>query len=366
MNNSILICCLLALQCALLSAQNDIDLTALPEVSEYTVLRSNPGADTVLITLHGGPEKMLFEGEFWFFEGFPTYSVVDMKQYTHLYPAVLDNTLLTREEGIQINDTTVAMLKKAVNHYNDLGKTVVLIGHSLGGFLLLEYLDDYGIDDVYKVVVMAARLNMNQALIDAFNRGFNAYFQEGVTLVIEPDPSPPDYLPDLKIAAGVAYNRFVDSLGGMDLTKLMFVYGTLDGTTGSLQQEEVGLLEDRNATILAIQEGGHGSPFDIPNLQQVLGFIREGLTVGTLEKERVEAAVKMYPTIVESSFGLEVDKRGELAIYTSLGQLVFRSTVPPGKHDIHLPGLPAGQYVVTFQTFDNEWAGRKLLVTGVP
>lgn len=103
-------------------SQNNINLNALPEVSDYTVIRSNPGADTVMLTLHGGPESTLFEGRFSFFEDISTFSVVDVMQYTHLNPEVLLNHDISFDKAISVNDTSVALLRKAVVHYRAMGK----------------------------------------------------------------------------------------------------------------------------------------------------------------------------------------------------------------------------------------------------
>ena len=71
--------------------QNSIDLNSLPDVETYTVVRTNPTADTVIIALHGGPTDMLYSGEFDFFEGIPTFSVVEMEQYTHQHPEIFSD-----------------------------------------------------------------------------------------------------------------------------------------------------------------------------------------------------------------------------------------------------------------------------------
>ena len=110
-----------------LIGQNSIDLNSLPDVESYTVVMTNPIADTVIIALHGGPTDMLYSGEFDFFEGIPTFSVVEMEQYTHQHPEIFSDSSMTLEEAIVYNDTTIALLKKVVNHYNDLDKEVVLL-----------------------------------------------------------------------------------------------------------------------------------------------------------------------------------------------------------------------------------------------
>ena len=183
-------------------AQNNIDLSSLPAVDDLIVIRSNPSADTVIIGIHGGPTDMLYPGDFDFFEGISTFSVVEIKQYQHQNPTVMANAALTLEEAIIMNDTTVAMIRKVVNHYNDMNKTVVLIGHSFGAFLLPEYLDDYGIDEVHRIIPMAGRLNMNQEVVDAFATGYFAGFLNGETVVVESQQAGSEDWAAMKLQAG--------------------------------------------------------------------------------------------------------------------------------------------------------------------
>tara|TARA_B100000780_G_scaffold250198_1_gene196251 strand:- start:791 stop:988 length:198 start_codon:yes stop_codon:yes gene_type:complete len=59
--------CIFLLNFSFLIGQNSIDLNSLPDVETYTVVRTNPTADTVIIALHGGPTDMLYSGYFEFF-----------------------------------------------------------------------------------------------------------------------------------------------------------------------------------------------------------------------------------------------------------------------------------------------------------
>lgn len=67
---------------------------------------------------------------------------------------VLFDTLLTLEKAIAVNDTTVTLIEKAIQYYKNEGKVVVLIGHSWGAFILGEYMDDYGVDQLHRIIPM--------------------------------------------------------------------------------------------------------------------------------------------------------------------------------------------------------------------
>ncbi len=346
-----------------LAAQNNIDFDDLPDVAEITVVQSNPSADTIVIGMHGGPTDMLYPGDFDFFEGISTFGVIEMQQYQHYNSSILANPNMTLEEAIVYNDTTVAMLQKTVHHYKDQGKTVVLIGHSFGAFILAEYMDDYGLEDVHRVVPMAGRLNMPPIIWENFAAGYWASFApNGTTTIVEEEQADMGDWATMKIMAGMGYNRWVDSLATVDLTKLMYVYGEHDEAVGGLDETEVNLLEAQNAHVLGITNGSHDAPFFTSNITQVLDFIRTDLSVGIEDKGLAIAEVKLFPTIVEDFVNIEAAKEGQLQLVNLHGQAVQQIDCKAGKHQVALKDLPRGTYIAIYQTIDNEWASQKLLV----
>ena len=362
--NLLFVCILLFVSSDVILAQNKINLNSLPDVADYTVIRSNPEADTVIIAIHGGPTPILFPGDFEFFEDIPTFSVVEMQQKQHLNPEIMANSAMTLNEAIVYNDTTVALLRKVVNHYNDQSKIVVLMGHSFGAFLLPEYLDDYGNDDIHRVIPMAGRLNMNQEVVDAFATGFFAGFINGLTVQVDSDQADPSEFAAMKLQAGVGYNRYVDSLSTMDLSKLMYVYGTHDQAVGRLLPEELDMLANTNATILAVQNGSHDSPFFLPQVTAILDFIRtDPMTTSLLEFEIVKANVKIFPTVVENDLNIIAEKNGQLIIYNLNGQILFQKECLIGNQQFSLIDVPNGFYLATYLTTDdNELTSEKLVI----
>lgn len=344
--------------------QNSIDLNSLPDVETYTVVRTNPTADTVIIALHGGPTDMLYSGQFEFFEGIPTFSVVEMEQYTHQHTEIFSDFSMTLEEAIVYNDSTIALLKKVVNHYNDLDKEVVLLGHSLGAFILSEYLDDYGNEDLHRIIPMAGRLNMNDQIWNTFADGFHAEFSEddGLTIIFEPEINDPSEWANRQLKAGIAYNRWVDSLATLDLTNLMYVYAEYDVPVGRLLDDELDMLAATGASVLMVPQGGHSSMFELQYMNQVLGFIRENSVVSVSETILVEADVNMYPTIINNNLIVDSKKNGVIRISSIGGQLVFEKSLQSGVNDLTLNNLISGIYVASYMTIDNEWKSQKLIV----
>lgn len=342
-------------------SQNNIDLNSLPAVEDIMVVRSNPSADTVIIGVHGGPTPSLMQGDFEFFENISTFSVVEIKQQQHLHPEIMANSALTLEQAVAIDDTTVAMLRKVVNHFKAENKEVVLIGHSLGAFFLPEYLDDYGIEDIHRIIPMSGRMNMNQEVVNAFAEGRPAMFENGITVKIDEQSSAEEFA-GMKLQAALGMNRFVDSLASMDLSKLMYVYGTHDVAVGRLLPEETSMLENNNATILKIENGSHDAPFEIVNITKVLEFIRTKQTAEIEDSKEIFADVRIYPTVTKTHITVDAKEIGKLRILSINGKVVHQENYSIGKSKVLVDHLNAGMYVAQYITNSNKIKIQKILV----
>ncbi len=332
-----------------LHAQNNIDLNSLPDVDDIMVQSSNLDADTIIIGMHGGPTDMLYPGDFDFFQQTPSFSVVEVMQYQHYNPEILQDSEVTLDQGIVYNDTTVAMLQKVVLNFTDQGKTVVIMGHSFGAFIMTEYVDDYGMDDVHRVIPMAGRMNINDEFWMAYEAGYGGYFGgDGLDPIIPTEMDDEDVWATMKLMAGLGYNRWIDSLATEDLTKFMYVYGEYDEAVGRLLPEETNMIESVNGSTLMVPEGDHGSMFAPEYMNQILDFIREDQIVINIENYGIDD-VLIYPTILTNFITIQASTRGELSIWSSHGQLVQSFDCGNGINSFQLPSLVKGLYVATFK-----------------
>ncbi len=362
----IIFSCLLATVAILIvKAQNDIDLNALPPVADLMVQVSNPAADTIILCSNGGPNSDLETTYFSFYHGISTFSTVYVRQYQQYNTSIMDSSEITLNEAIIYDDTTVAILRKVVNHFNGLGKIVVVTGHSFGAFVIAEYLDDYSNADLHKVIPMAGRLNMNDTIWNAFSTGHLGGFQaDGVTPFIENALSPSSMWAGMKLMAGFGYNKHIDSLVGLDLMNLMYLYGTNDEAVGSLVNEEVSFLTDANATVVSVPSGGHGSMFTAMYMNQALNFIRSPQgNVGILENGGELTSVKMYPTVTDDYININTTEQGFLQIFSLIGQSVkYQNNFQPGSHQIDLSEFGSGMYFVSYFTDTHEKYSQKIIV----
>ncbi|MCT4586334.1 MAG: T9SS type A sorting domain-containing protein [Carboxylicivirga sp.] len=348
----------------LVSAQDQqlINPNDLPDVADYIIERNNVGADTVIIGLHGGPTSSPFSGNFdWFGISNPGISVVEMKKHHHMLDPndVYFNKDLTIEDAIVHNDTTVAMVHKLVKHFNDQNKKVVLMGHSFGAFVVAEYMDDYGTDDLYKIIPMSARLNMNPEVVEGFKNGIFATFINGIDVQMGSQPQPEDWWGRMKLMAGLGYNRYVDSLQNVNMSNVMYVYATHDAAVGRLLPEEIELLENNGARVEEIGGGSHQSAFDQIRLKNVLAFIRPQVSTGTDEFEADQ--VKMYPTVITNVLTIESTLAGTITIHDMSGKVQLVKEVESGVNRIEVGALQAGIYIASYQGLDNEVIRKKII-----
>ncbi len=335
-----------------LNAQEIINPDLLPDVEDYIFVQSNPEADTVIIALHGGPTDELYEGSFEFMESIETFSVVEILKH-EMMTEVLSNDLLTFEEGVAVNDTTVALIEKVVQYYNEQFKTVVLLGHSWGAIILGEYMDDYGVDNIHKIIPMEGRLSVQQEFVDYLLDGYLPTFAgDGTTIIPGLQGIWDQGL--LSLGAAAFANRWTDSLAGMDLSKMMYTYAENDGSTGSLIDVEIDFLNDVGAEILAIPNEDHGASFEVQYQQMIVDFIRGNSVMTSTETIVQNKNFRLFPTLANRWIQVEFEKPlGNLRIFDFSGSLIYESSDLKSGDRIDVSEFPTGQYVAIVQNESN-------------
>lgn len=326
-----------------------IDPSTLPFVEEYTVVRTNPDADTVILVLHGGPTGFLYEGGFTYLEEIPTFSVVEVKKEEMLNP-VLTNDSLTFEEGVLVNDKTAALIEKAVQFYNDQNKIVVLVGHSWGAIILGEYLDDYGVDNIHRIIPMEGRLNMPLDFVNYLLDGFLPTFDaDGFSYVFATAQG--FYQQGLLTLAAAAFdNRWIDSLANMDLSKMMYTHAEFDMNTGALLPEEIAFLDNSGARTLLIPNGSHADSFFPATQSAVVEFIRTDIMVVSGGIDVASNDLKLYPTLAQNQIQVEPKNQGLFTIVNMMGQPVYQEAQLSHSKSIDISKLSPGHYVGVFES----------------
>ena len=241
---------------------------ALPPVEDTYVGIGASDATTVVVLAQGGPLPSLA----------PTHEVtsrlgpldleqvflVNVHQAQTIDPgafAVLD---LTFEEAVIASSRSVAMLAAVVEHFQDQGKTVYVVGISFGAFVVQELLATQGnVAEGYLIVT--GRIDMPDGIWTEFAEGRNAGFVGGVEIVKYPDRAGQDraaaafHRNSARLAAGLGHYRYSERLAHVDMTNVVYVFAALDEQVGRLTEPELAFLAQRGADVIE-HGGGHGIP----------------------------------------------------------------------------------------------------------
>ena len=239
-------------------------------VTDLIMTNGNPDADIVWIYEQGGPVGDLYEADL---DAFPNHSNY-LKVYVHqvlTYNNELYNAELTVEHGEQETDVNSEILHKVIQHFKDQGKTVIVIGHSYGAFVVTDYLVNKGSDLADKYVIMAGRLDAEQIFYEGLINKQFYYYPDYVTPTLHPSTQPTNnkHRTELFLAGIIGKSRYTQELSEVDLSKVIYAFSNDDGALGRLTTSEKDFLTSKNVQIVEIAAGGHSAMFEAPNNQTI-------------------------------------------------------------------------------------------------
>ena len=231
-------------------------------------------SDTVSIYLQGGPIPVL---DFTFnndsilneFPGHRNYKRIYLHQAQTINSTIVNSgDKFTFEMAKEEGRISAEMLYRTVKYFKDKNKVVFVISHSFGSFIVPEFLSTKpNIAD--KIVIMAGRLDMNDEIWKSFSIGGAGGFDKDAITPFTKKNNVPFFINHKirqkvstmsKVAAGLGYNRFTQRLQSIDLSNVLYVFGTKDVTVGTLNNEEKSFLKDAKAYLLEV-DGDHSSVF---------------------------------------------------------------------------------------------------------
>lgn len=154
-------------------------------------------------------------------------------------------------------DKTSEILYRAIKYFKDQGKTVWVMGHSYGAYIIPHYLSTKpSLADKY--VILSGRLNDPKEVIKAHKKGFNGTYEDGTTF--SSDEGVEDfkdyniwaikyYTAKQRLKAAIGEVSYLKLLKNFDLSNVIYVYNPKDKRVGGLTQDEIQFLLSKNAQI---------------------------------------------------------------------------------------------------------------------
>ncbi len=258
-------------------------ITKIPkDINKLFEAKGNPNAKRVIIYEEGGPSDE-FDTET--FEpvtdgddpGFSQLFKDDYRVYVHqaltLNTQLCSRKKLTKKESDIENKVTVEILDRVIKHFKSQGKTVYVIGHSFGGFILTKYIAEKGNRSADKFLIMASRLDMQLVVAENYSNCKPYIFKDGITPVPATDS---ELLNELKrcptiasMAGAMVTERFTKTVRARNLSNVVYVYANDDEQTGGLLQNEKNFLKSKRVKVVEIPKGGHSSMFFSPHPKRI-------------------------------------------------------------------------------------------------
>ncbi|WP_010178694.1 alpha/beta fold hydrolase [Aquimarina agarilytica] len=277
----------------------EIKFQEFPDINKLYVGKGNKNSDTVIIFEQGGPS---IELSLYCLENVNTDNPEennDLADHLVDYYRVYAHQALSfdkknnkkdkinKQEALRLRELNADILNALITQFKNNGKTVIVIGHSYGGFVIQQYLSKFGNKKADKFIIMASRLNMDLQISESWKKITPNHFDiDGKTILPYKeekedltDPESPQNAPLIFSLGGYhVEERFTETIKITSIENLLYVHALNDQQTGRLSIEELHFLNQRNSKIIEIPnttEDGHSAPFIEPYASQISDFINK-------------------------------------------------------------------------------------------
>lgn len=257
-------------------SQSNYQPTPLSEqVTDLFIVEGNLKSDTVWIYEQGGPSETLDEKNL---ENFPNHENY-MKVYVHqvlTYNNKLYDKDLSVAQAEKETDVNTDILHRVIKHFKDLGKRVIVVGHSYGAFVITRYLAQKGSQLADKYIIMAGRIDSPKNLYEGLLNKQYFYLPDYITAVLHPtlQPQTKKDKTELFMIGVIGKPRYSKLLAEVNLNKVTYVFANDDSAVGRMSAMEKSFLSSKGAKLIEIDKGGHGAMFDEPYNKTIYDLIQ--------------------------------------------------------------------------------------------
>ncbi|WP_452225140.1 hypothetical protein [Lacinutrix chionoecetis] len=238
--------------------------TILPkDTSKLWVAEGDSTKQIVAIFLQGGPKDELDfekrEKSVWrYLPNFEDYYSIHLHQANTYNPKMFTyDCNFTMKMARKEVDNTSEMLYRAIKYFKNQGKTVWVMGHSYGAYIIPHYLATRpSLADKY--VIISGRIDDPKDVVKAHKKGFNGTYTDGKTFIS--DEGVEDfsdyniwaikyYTAKQRIKAAIGEVNYIKALKDVDLSNTIYIYSAKDQRVGGLNEKELNFLKSKKAQV---------------------------------------------------------------------------------------------------------------------
>lgn len=242
--------------------------TVLPDdISKLWITEGDSTKQIVNIYLQGGPKDVLnFEKNKKFgwghLSGFDNFYGIHLHQANTYNPKMFTyDCNFTMKMARKEVDNTSEILYRTIKYFKENGKTVNVIGHSYGAYIIPHYLATRpSLADKY--VIISGRLDDPKDVVKAHKKGFNGNYRDGSVFIS--DEGTEDfsdyniwaikyYTAKQRIKAAIGEVNYLKALKDVDLSNTIYIYSSKDERVGGLTQKEIDFLKSKKAQVFATE-----------------------------------------------------------------------------------------------------------------
>jgi len=239
--------------------------------------------NTVAIFLQGGPKNELSfktngKSQWRYLPNFDDYYQIHLHQANTLNPDMFRyDGEFTMEMARKEVDNTSEMLYRSIKYFKERGKTVYVMGHSYGAFIIPHYLSTRpSLADKY--VIVSGRIEDPKNAVEAHKKGYNGIYKDGVTFVSEEEKDFSDYdendmryyVGKQRLKAAIGEILYSETLKNIDLAGSIYIYTATDERVGGLTEKEKNFLKVKGFQVFGTNHK-HGE-----TVYGLVDLVREG------------------------------------------------------------------------------------------
>lgn len=271
----------------LIAKQKKVKIDSSEVKTSFWVIDNDEAKDTILVICGGGPKwnmdfKKSGKSIYRYINNYKNYGVAFVHQSQTLDSRIYDmKRNLTFKEAQQEIDKTTEMLKLTIDYFKKKKRKVIVIGKSYGAYIIQDYLSKYP-SKADKYYVSAGRLDINKEMTQQQLKGFSGHFaKDGLTYIPEDENADNSEhskqeninyqkIQLLKVAYG--FNNYIEKLKDVNLSNVLYFYGSVDENIGSLTQKELNFLHSKNVKVFSFKTDHPGMTYKLIDYINENGF----------------------------------------------------------------------------------------------